>query len=287
MNNNIIDETSIIQFEKYLIEEEKSKATIDKYIRDIKSFYKFVEDKPVTKDIVMDYKKQLKEKGYAIRSINSMLASLNSFLDYYQLSSCKVKCFKLQKEVFCSQDKELSKEEYIRLLEASKQNQQIHLIMQTICSTGIRVSELEHFDIESIKQGEVNIYCKGKIRKVLIPFKLKKLLLKYAKGKEIETGILFRDKNGNPLSRTVIWEQMKRVCKDANVNPKKVYPHNLRKLFARSFYKSEKDIAKLADILGHSSIDTTRIYIISTGLEHRKKIEQLGLVFSEKEISLT
>ncbi|MGM9890407.1 MAG: tyrosine-type recombinase/integrase [Floccifex porci] len=285
MKNNIIEEKNIIEFNNYLIEDEKSKATIEKYIRDIKTFYKFIQNQPVTKEIVMSYKKYLRDQGYAVRSINSMLASFNSFLDYFQLSNCKVKCLKLQKEVFCSQDKELSKEEYIRLLEASKQNQQIHLIMQTICSTGIRVSELEHFTIESIKQGEVNINCKGKIRKVLIPLKLKKLLLKYAKKQKIENGVLFRDKKGNSMNRTVIWEQMKKVCKEANVNPKKVYPHNLRKLFARSFYKSEKDIAKLADILGHSSIDTTRIYIISTGSEHRKKIEQL--VFNEKEISLT
>lgn len=287
MQECILSHENIVQFKSHLIEEEKSNATIEKYIRDVNAFYDFLKERTITKEVVVEYKKSLVDKGYAVRSINSMLASLNSLFEYMGWQSCRVKCLKLQKEVFCSQDRELTKQDYIKLLEASKDDEQLNLIMQTICSTGIRVSELNHFTVETLDQGQVNINCKGKIRVVLIPGKLKKLLKKFIKKEKIESGVIFQNQKGNPINRCIIWEKMKRICKKVNINPNKVYPHNLRKLFARTFYKVEKDIAKLADILGHSSIDTTRIYIISTGKEHRKKIEGLDLVMTGYKKSLT
>lgn len=278
MGERIITEEIIQSFHQYLVREEKSTATIEKYLRDVRTFSTYIGSKIVTKELVMDYKQNLQVKEYAVRSINSMLASLSSLLDFLGWSECKVKNIKMQKQVYCAEEKELTKAEYFRLLEASKKKPQLQLVMQTICGTGIRVSELQHFTVEAVKQGEVIVNCKGKIRTILIPGKLRKRLLDYARKQKIQSGTIFLSQKKTPLNRSYIWEQMKGLCKEANVSPGKVFPHNLRKLFARTFYGIEKDIAKLADILGHSSIDTTRIYIMSTGSEHRKKIEQLGLV---------
>lgn len=278
MEERKITQNQIQSFNQYLIREEKSTATVEKYLRDARAFVVYVGDEVVTKEVVMAYKKYLQVKEYAVRSINSMLASLNSLLDFLGWSDCKVKAIKQQKQTYCAEEKELSKAEYMRLLEAAKKKPQLQLVMQTICGTGIRVSELKFFTVEDVKQGEVIVNCKGKTRTILIPGKLKKLLLDYAKKEKIRSGVIFITRNGKPLNRSCIWAQMKELCKDAGVNPSKVFPHNLRKLFARTFYGIEKDIAKLADILGHSSIDTTRIYIMTTGTEHRRKIERLGLV---------
>jgi len=278
MEERKITQDQIQAFNQYLIREEKSTATVEKYLRDARAFIVYVGDEVVTKEVVMAYKKYLQMKEYAVRSINSMLASLNSLLDFLGWSDCKVKAIKQQKQTYCAEEKELSKAEYMRLLEAAKKKPQLQLVMQTICGTGIRVSELRHFTVESVKQGEVAVNCKGKKRRILIPGKLRKLLLDYAKKQKIRSGVIFVTRNGKPLNRSNIWAQMKALCKTAEVNPRKIFPHNLRKLFARTFYGIEKDIAKLADILGHSSINTTRIYIMSTGTEHRRKIERLGLV---------
>ena len=207
-----------------------------------------------------------------------MLASLNSLLDFLEWTYCKVKTLRCQRQTYCSEDKELSKAEYMRLLEASRQQEQLNLVIQTICGTGIRVSELRYFTVEAVSRGEITVQCKNKTRTILVPGKLKKLLLNYAKRCGIHDGVIFITKHGKPLDRSNIWAQMKRLCTAAGVNPSKVFPHNLRKLFARTFYGIEKDIAKLADILGHSSINTTRIYIMTTGTEHSRKIERLGLV---------
>ena len=226
----------------------------------------------------MDYKKHLMEEKYAARSINSMLASLNSFLAFLGWTECKVKSVKLQRSAYCAEEKELTKAEYERLLKAAEKNEQLWLVMQTICSTGIRVSELKFFTVEAVGHGEIVVNCKAKTRTILIPGKLRKLLLDYARKQKIRSSVIFLTGRGKPLDRKTIWAQMKGLCKAAGVNSSKVFPHNLRKLFARTFYGMEKDIAKLADILGHSSIDTTRIYIMTTGIEHRRKIEQLGLV---------
>lgn len=278
MNEKKLTENQIELFHQYLIREEKSAATVEKYLRDVRAFFSFAKGKCVTKEIVIEYKKHLQNANYAIRSINSMLASINSFLVYMSWPDCKVKSLKLQKQVYCAEEKELSKSEYEQLLKAAEKNRQLWLVMQTICGTGIRVSELQFFTVEAVMKGEVVVNCKAKTRTILIPSKLRKRLIDYAKKQKICSGMIFLKKNGAPLNRKNIWARMKGLCKEAGINPAKVFPHNLRKLFARTFYGIEKDIAKLADILGHSSIDTTRIYIMTTGTEHRRKIERLGLV---------
>ena len=251
---------------------------MEKYLRDVRAFHLFAYQQAVTKERMMAYKKFLIEKGYAASSINSMLASLNSLLDFLGWSDCKVKNIKTQRQTYCAEEKELTKSEYLRLLEAAKDRPQLHLILGTICGTGIRVSELRFFTAEAVKRGEITVSCKSKTRTILLPGKLKKMLLDHAKKNGICSGAIFITRNGKPLDRSNIWAQMKSLCKKAGAKASKVFPHNLRKLFARTFYGIEKDIAKLADILGHSSIDTTRIYIMTTGTEHRRKIERLGLV---------
>ncbi len=278
MEQRKITEEMLRSYHQYLLREEKSTATVEKYLRDVRAFAFYAGESEITKEVVLEYKRELQEKEYAVRSINSMLASLNSFLIYMGWTDCKVKSFKLQRQVYCAEEKELTKAEYERLLKAAEKNEQLRLVMQTICGTGIRVSELKFFTVEAVSRGEVIVNCKAKTRTILIPGKLRKRLLDYARKQKIRSGVIFLTRNGKPLDRKTIWAQMKGLCKAAGVNPSKVFPHNLRKLFARTFYGIEKDIAKLADILGHSSIDTTRIYIMTTGTEHRRKIERLGLV---------
>ncbi len=278
MENRIISEEIIQAYQQYLIDEEKSAATVEKYLRDVRAFYCYIQNEEITKELVVKYKKELQERGYAVRSINSMLAAMNSFLMYMGWSECRVKFLKLQKQIYCAKDKELTKAEYERLLMATNKNEKLRLVMQTICSSGIRVSELRFFTVDAVRRGEIVVSCKGKTRIILIPGRLRKLLLCYAARCGIKKGTIFLAKSGLPLNRKIIWALMKGLCKRAGVNPCKVFPHNLRKLFARTFYKMERDIAKLADVLGHSSIETTRIYIMSSGNEHRRKIERLGLV---------
>ena len=278
MEERTIKNCQIQEFSGYLVREEKSSVTCEKYIRDVHCFEIFAGDSQVTKDLVVAWKKKLVEQGYAVRSINSMLASVNSFLGFLGWHDCKVKNIRIQHQTYCAEEKELTKAEYLRLLETARKNEQLNLVLQTICGTGIRVSELRHFTVEAVRHGEITVNCKSKTRTILVPGKLRKLLLNYAKQKHISTGAIFVGKSGKPLDRSSIWRQMKQLCKSAGVKESKVFPHNLRKLFARTFYGIEKDIAKLADILGHSSINTTRIYIMTTGMEHRRKIERLGLV---------
>ena len=249
-----------------------------KYLRDVVAFREFLQGEEITKELVISWKKKLVSENYAVCSINSMLASINSLLDYLELSACKTKNIRAQRKTYCAEDKELTKAEYLRLLKVSKSNRQLNLVLQTICGTGIRVSELKYFTVESVKKGEVTVDCKNKTRTILVPGKLKNILLSYAAHCGIRAGVIFVTRSGKPLDRSNIWTAMKKLCDTAGVKPSKVFPHNLRKLFARTFYGLEKDIAKLADILGHSSINTTRIYIMTTGMEHRRKIEQLGLV---------
>lgn len=266
-------------FEKHLLENESAAATIKKYIHDVKFFADFVQNRPIDKALVMSYKAML-EQSFAIRSANSMLCALNSFFHYFELHSLCVKQFKLQKESYCSEEKELSLDEYNALVKTAYQNnnERLALIVQTICSTGIRVSELQSITLEAVKKGEAVVSCKGKKRKIFIVKALQKQLLQYARKNNITSGHIFVTKNKKPLDRYCIWRQMKSLCRQANVLPQKVFPHNLRHLFARTFYRLEKDIAKLADILGHTSINTTRIYIVTTGAEHRRKMEHMHLV---------
>ena len=268
----------LLAFRNHLRIEEKSPATQEKYLRDTAMFATYAGEQEITKELVLGWKQYLIEKNYAVRSINSMLASVNSFLDFFELGFCKVKNLRIQRQTYCAEEKELSKAEYFRLLTAAKGDEQLSLVLQTICATGIRVSEVQHFTVEAVKQGMVIVHCKNKTRNILVPSKLKKQLLNYAKKEGKSSGVIFTGKTGKPLNRSYIWAAMKKLCNAANVIPSKVFPHNLRKLFARAFYAMEKDIAKLADILGHSSINTTRIYIMTTGREHLQKLEQLKLI---------
>jgi integrase/recombinase XerD len=279
MKGHILTSKEIERFRNYLREEEKSENTLEKYIRDVTAFSAFC-DGTITKDAVIAYKQSLIDGGYAVRSINSMLASINSlfsFLGWYEL---RVKSLKVQQQVFCPEEKELTKAEYERLCRTAerKQNQRLCLILQTICGTGIRVSELQFITVEAVRKGEATVSLKGKTRSIFIVRDLQKKLLRYISEQKITTGSVFVTRTGKPLSRTNIWREMKNLCLEAEVNPEKVFPHNLRHLFARVFYGIEKDIAKLADILGHSSINTTRIYIISTGTEHRQRMERMRLI---------
>lgn len=266
------------EFEDYLICEEKSIATQEKYIRDVRGFCAYANGAEITKEVVISWKKHLVEQKYAVRSINSMLASVNCLMEFLGMPACKVKNIRTQRQTYCAEEKELTKAEYLRLLEASKKDEQLNLVLQTICGTGIRVSELCYFTVEAVQCGEVTVDCKNKTRTIIVPGKLQKFLLNYAKRRGIASGVIFVTKRGKALNRSNIWSAMKKLCDAAGVKSSKVFPHNLRKLFARTFYGIEKDIAKLADILGHSSINTTRIYIMTTGIEHRRKIERLGLV---------
>ncbi len=279
MKGRFITAKAIAEFKEHLILEERSEITIEKYIRDVKAFSAYTQNAAITKETVIAYKKHLQE-NYAVRSVNSMLASINSLFAFLNWHDLKVKSLKLQQQVFCPEEKELTKAEYARLCRAAerKHNERLNLILQTICGTGIRVSELQYITVEAAKQGEAVVNCKAKTRSVFIVKELKQKLLRYAAEQGIKNGMIFVTRTGKPISRTNIWREMKALCEEANVNPQKVFPHNLRHLFARVFYGIEKDIAKLADILGHSSINTTRIYIISTGTEHRQRMESMRLI---------
>ncbi|WP_294143764.1 tyrosine-type recombinase/integrase [uncultured Clostridium sp.] len=263
----------------YLIDEEKSPTTITKYLRDLQKFLTYTADRPITKELVITYKEELKQQ-YATASINSMLASLNHYFDFAGLYDCKVKQIKQQRRVYCPEEKELSKEEYYRLIKAAQdlQKDRLSLIIQTICSTGIRISELECITVRAAQSGVAEVNCKGKSRQIFIPHKLKMMLLSYIKKQQIRQGPIFITKQGNPINRSNVWREMKNLCQIAQVRENKVFPHNLRHLFAKTYYKMEKDISKLADLLGHSSINTTRIYIISSGEEHRRQIDKMKLL---------
>ena len=277
--SRIITNLMIEDFKSYLRTDEKSENTIEKYLRDVRAFSKFAEGREIDKSIVMEFKTSLTE-NYEITSANSMIASTNAFLRFMGWVDCCIKQFKMQKKVFCSEEKELTKEEYIRLVNTAKQkgNQRLNLILQTICGCGIRVSELQFVTVEAVRRGEAVVSCKSKTRTVFIVRDLQRKLLNYIKETGLISGSVFVTKSGKPMSRCNIWREMKSLCEQSGVSPEKVFPHNLRHLFARTFYGIEKDIAKLADILGHSSINTTRIYIITSGAEHKRKMESMRLI---------
>ena len=272
-------DTLVQKFKNYLLEEEKSSATIEKYMRDVTAFFAWLCDEKVEKSTLIAYKEFLCAH-YLPASVNSVLSSLNSFFDFTGHSDLKVKMLKIQKQIFAQRDKELTKEEYERLLDAakSKKNQKLYYLMQTICASGIRVSELRFITIEAVKARQAIINCKGKMRVVILPKKLCQLLAAFAKREKIASGSIFITRTGKPLDRSTIWKMMKNLCEQANVSKDKVFPHNLRHLFARTYYSIQKDIVRLADILGHSSINTTRIYTMETGEIHRRQIQELGLL---------
>ncbi len=254
---------NLLRFQEYLLAEEKSQATIEKYLRDVRYFFTFLKEHTICKEETVAYKKYL-SNHYAPSSVNSMLVSLNRFLRFMGEETSCVKLLKIQRQIFASEDRELNRHEYQRLVKAAG-NTRLSLVIQTICGTGIRVSELEYITVEAVKAGKATVNCKSKTRVIFIPEMVQKLLKMYIKKSGIKTGSVFISKNGNPLNRKNIWRDMKALCEKANVPPQKVFPHNLRHLFARTFYSIEKDVVRLADLLGHSSINTTRIYTIETG----------------------
>lgn len=279
MNKRNITPACLAAFSQHLREEEKSTATRAKYLRDIRAFAAFAGERDVTKELIVDFKQMLTDsRQYTIGSVNSILSSVNSLLRFLHWEDCRVKALRTQRRIYCAREKELTRAEYLRLLRAAEHDRRLWMILQTICSTGIRVSELQFFTAEAVQCGEVTVQCKNKTRTILLPGKLRKLLLQYSKEEQIKSGIIFRTKSGKPLDRSNIWSMMKRLCDKAKVAASKVFPHNLRKLFARTFYKARHDIATLADVLGHSNINTTRIYIMATSREHQAKIDRLDLV---------
>lgn len=267
------------RFKFYLYEEERSENTIEKYIRDIKYFMQYVGKKDLHKSEVLEYKRNLCEK-YAPRSVNSILSSLNAFFLFVGWHELKVKTLKIQRQIFVNKEKELTKAEYERLLTAAKnkKNERLYYLIQTIGSTGLRVSEIKYVTVDAVKSGQATINCKGKIRRAFLPKQLCKMLKAYIRRKNIKNGSVFTSRNGKPLDRSNIWKMLKGLCESANVPKDKVFPHNLRHLFARTFYSLQKDIVRLADILGHSSVNTTRIYTMETGETHCRQIQKLGLL---------
>lgn len=276
-----ITKAMLDEYKAYLYEQEKSKATIQKYMCDLKKLVEFVDDKEMSKSLAIQYKEYLKDnEGYKTSSVNSFLVAANRFFEFMGWYEFRVKTFKLQKEVFMPQSNELSKGEYKQLVETAFGNGKIRIgmIIQTICATGIRVSELSAITVSSVKSGMATIYNKRKERMILIPRDLQVKLLGYTRKQKIKHGIVFKTSKGKAVDRTWIWREMKKLCDIAGVERKKVFPHNLRHLFARTFYSIYKDISKLADILGHSSVETTRIYLKESYIEHQKRIEKLNLI---------
>ena len=268
------------QFEDYLRHDEREESTIEAYLRSLTRFAEWADGRTITKELAMEWKTALSESGYRPISVNAMLAAVNKFFTCMGREDCKVKYLKLQRQMFRKSEKDLSKEEYQRLVQAAheKGDLRMELILETICATGIRVGELKYITVEAIRAGVAEIALKGKIRTILLPHRLCRKLQKYAKQQKIASGKLFLTQDGLPVSRQSIWTRMKALCEAAGVERSKVFPHNLRSLFARSFYGSCHDVVRLADVLGHSSIETTRIYLMSTGKEYLRQLDKLGLV---------
>lgn len=281
MDERRITGERLTQFEVWLRQEERSEGTIEKYLRDVGRLAEWLERGQVTRQRVIDWKAGLQGEGYAPVTINSMLAAVNTFFRFAGWEDCKVKTLRLQRRMFRDSDRELTREDYDRLLRTAEQRgcHRLALLMETICATGIRVSEVRYITVEAARQGHAEISLKGKIRTILLPGRLCRKLLKYAKQQKIASGEIFLTGSGRSLSRRQIWAEMKRLSQAAGVEPGKVFPHNLRHMFATVFYRTCRDIVRLADVLGHSSVETTRIYLLSTGAEHLRHLEQLRLVY--------
>lgn len=279
MDGHILTYAQISAFEGHLRAEERAPGTVEKYLRDLESFLVWLDGRSVTKEASVEWKEHLLSTGHAPVTVNSMIAALNGLCAFLGWD-CKVKLLKIQRRVFREQRRELTREEYGALVNAaqSRGKDRLALLMETICGTGIRVSEVPYITVEAAKQGRAEVTLKGKIRVILLPGKLCRKLLKYAHKNKIASGEIFVTRNGKSISRKQIWTEMKRLCALAGVHPEKVFPHNLRHLFARAFYKVCRDIVRLADVLGHSSVETTRIYLMTTGTEHMRQMERLGLI---------
>lgn len=277
--DHVMNLTMLNSFRATLVSDEKSKATINKYLRDLETFFQFATGNVITKELVISYKQHLVER-YAPASVNSMLAAINRFFKVQGWYDCIVKSLKIQRQSFREKERELTKDEYFRLLHAAKKrgNTRLCVLMQTICATGIRVSEVQFITVEAVRRGRVGVSLKGKTRQVLLPSDLCRELQRYAKEQGISTGRIFVTKGGKPLDRSNILHEMKDLCKTAGVERTKVFPHNLRHLFACLYYQVSKDLSRLADVLGHSNVNTTRIYTCVSGLEHIRQLERLGLI---------
>ena len=280
MKKRIITSNEIVSFEQFLQEDERSAATVEKYLREVRLFAAFLDGSEVAKACLTKWKSQLLEEGYNPATINGKLSALDRFLSFMGWDDCRVKHLRLQRRLFRESNRELTRAEYTRLITAAESSgkERLSLLMQTMGATGIRVSEVRYMTLEAAEAGKAEISLKGKIRTILIPGKLRRKLLKYARKNKIASGELFLTRSGKSLSRKQIWSEMKAICTDAGVDPGKVFPHNLRHLFAQTFYRVCRDVAKLADVLGHSSIETTRIYLISSGVEHAKTLDLMRLV---------
>ena len=273
MSNKEKIQNQLKHYQEYLENEEKSKSTVEKYLRDVKKFLHYLNESDITKQNVIHYKKYL-AAHYKTASANSMLTALNHYLKYAGYEECTVKVLRVQQQIFTKEEREMTVADYQRLVQSAKDSR-ISYVIQTICETGIRVSELEYITVEAVEIGKAVVDCKNKRRVILLSERLQNMLKEYIKKNGVITGSVFVTKAGTCLNRSNIWRDMKRLCKKAGVDERKVYPHNLRHLFARGFYAVEKDLVKLADVLGHSNINTTRIYTIETGRNHLKTMEQV------------
>lgn len=280
MKNHQLTQSQIRAYTHHLQMEEKSSATMEKYLRDIRAFACWLSGRKISKELTSEWKAHLVAQGYAPTTVNAMLSALNSLLEFLDLQECRVKFLKVQRRLFRDADRELTKDDYQRLLNTAHKlgRERLELLVETIGATGIRVSEVQYITVEAVQQGKAEIALKGKIRTILLPGKLCRKLLKYAQKQKTASGAIFRTKSGKALGRRQIWAELKGLCKHAGVEPGKVFPHNLRHLFATVFYRACRDIAKLADLLGHSNIETTRIYLVASGAEHQQEIDRLGLV---------
>lgn len=271
----------LIDYRIFLYHEERSANTIAKYLRDVRALFSFLDEREPTKEALVDWKASLTE-NYAPSSVNSMLAAANNFLVWAGRPECRVKPLKIQREIFMRADKDLTREEYLRLVKAAErgQNRRLALLLQAICSTGIRVSELRYVTVEAVRIGRMSVDCKGKKRTVFLPRGLCRALLLYCRERSVKTGVIFCTRGGRAIDRTNIWRDMKALCKNAGVEPGKVFPHNLRHLFAKTYYQMEKDLSRLADLLGHSSVNTTRIYTMESGENHARQLEHMRLLLT-------
>lgn len=275
----IIQQSIIDKFRNYLIENEKTNTTIKKYIREVKNLLAFLNNREPTKALLLEYRDILKQQHKA-QTVNSKLSAINSFLYFNGFNDRKIKYLKVQRKAFIESNRELTEREYRNLLEQAQRqgNDRLYYIMMTICGTGIRISELKYITINALKRGQTEISLKGKNRTIILPRELKQKLLAYCKSNNIQDGYVFQTRNGLALDRSNIWHEMKKLCKTTNIDPNKVFPHNLRHLFARAFYAVEKNLAHLADILGHSSIETTRIYVGTSISEYEKTMRKMKLI---------
>ena len=274
-----ITEETLAAFARQLGEEERSPATLEKYLREVRQFAAFLGGREVTRELAAAWREELSARQ-SPATVNGKLTALDRLLAFLGWEDCRVKHLRVQRQLFRDSARELSREEYARLVETARRlgRGRLSLLMETICATGIRVSEVRYITAEAVREGRTEIALKGKIRTILLPGKLCRKLEKYARQKKITSGELFLTRSGRPMSRKQIWAEMKGVCRAAGVAPSKVFPHNLRHLFARAFYNVCRDVAKLADVLGHSSLETARLYLISTGKEHERQLERLGFV---------